>query len=74
MGRDEDAQKVKALLANIEFLEHTDLGFDVPTQSPRFREQSMLWSSFSGAIDFLEYYHIMLLAGIEPIVTEQWET
>lgn len=74
MGRDEEAEKVKALLADIAPLEHPEFGFDVPLQNIRFREQSVLWSSFANAIDFLEYYHIMLLAGIEPIVTKQWDS
>ncbi|MDG1119235.1 MAG: hypothetical protein P8N72_19190 [Flavimaricola sp.] len=74
MGRDEELHKVKALLEYIEPLEHPEFGFDVPMQNVRFREQAVMWSAFDNAIDFLEYYHIMLLAGIEPIITKQWES
>lgn len=74
MGRHEELHKVKALLADIASRDHSDFGFNVPLQSSRFREQALVWSSFDNAVNCLEYYHIMLLAGIEPIVTKQWES
>lgn len=74
MGRNDEAEKVRALLANIPAERHPALGFVVPLQNDRIRRQAREIASFPEAVDFLEYHHIMMAAAMEPIITKQWES
>lgn len=74
MGRNDEAEKVKAWLLDIPADSHHAFGFDVPRQNDRIRRKAMELAAFPEAVDFLEFHHIMMAAAMEPIITKQWKS